>query len=128
LNGLSEGSEIRIGQVLRVPPGPGGLVAGAKPAPASARRTAGAREAPLDNAADEFTEADFPDDRGSRRRGGLLFNGGKNGANLSWPLHGKLSSHFGMRGGRPHRGIDISAPRGTVVRAAGRGIVEFAGR
>ena len=44
---------------------------------------------------------------------------------LQWPLKGVLYSKFGMRNGRHHDGIDISAPRGTVIRAAGDGKVLF---
>ncbi len=45
-----------------------------------------------------------------------------------WPLEGQIVSRFGAR--RPHGrhlGIDISAPRGTPVRAARAGEVAFAG-
>ncbi len=43
------------------------------------------------------------------------------------PLRGTISSGFGMRNGRMHEGIDILAPRGTEVRAAGYGVVLYAG-
>lgn len=42
------------------------------------------------------------------------------------PLRGPVSSGFGTRDGRPHEGIDILAPDGTEVRAAGYGIVIYA--
>lgn len=38
-----------------------------------------------------------------------------NGTLNHWPLEGVLSSDFGARAGRPHRGIDIAAPTGTPV-------------
>jgi murein DD-endopeptidase MepM/ murein hydrolase activator NlpD len=41
---------------------------------------------------------------------------------LSWPVHGPVSDEFGARGGR-HFGIDIAAPAGTPVGAAGAGTV-----
>jgi len=48
---------------------------------------------------------------------------------FAWPIAGgTLSSGFGMRNGAMHEGIDISAPSGTPVRAAGDGVVIFAGR
>ncbi len=42
---------------------------------------------------------------------------------LIWPLPGKISSGYGKRGRRYHWGIDIPAPRGTPVRAAGDGLI-----
>jgi murein DD-endopeptidase MepM/ murein hydrolase activator NlpD len=43
------------------------------------------------------------------------------------PAEGVLSSGYGMRWGRMHRGIDIAGPIGTPVVAAASGMVEFAG-
>lgn len=40
---------------------------------------------------------------------------------------GCLSSGYGIRGARLHKGIDISAPRGTWIYSAGPGIVREAG-
>ncbi len=51
------------------------------------------------------------------------------GIPLIWPLEsGKISSHFGLRKKRLHAGVDISAPRGTLVRAAADGQVLIARR
>lgn len=44
-----------------------------------------------------------------------------------WPAKGVLTSGFGWRWGRPHRGIDIAAPVGTPVIASAPGIVTTAG-
>lgn len=44
-----------------------------------------------------------------------------------WPAKGVLTSGFGWRWGRPHRGIDIAAPVGTPVIAAAPGVVKTAG-
>lgn len=44
-----------------------------------------------------------------------------------WPAKGILTSGFGWRWGRPHRGIDIAAPVGTPVVASAPGIVTTAG-
>ena len=40
-----------------------------------------------------------------------------------WPLEGELTSTYGVRDGAHHDGIDISAPRGTEVRAIESGRV-----
>ncbi len=50
----------------------------------------------------------------SGQAGGLAF---------SWPVRGELTSRFGKRNGRSHEGIDLSAKRGTEVRAAEAGKV-----
>lgn len=47
---------------------------------------------------------------------------------VAMPVVGELSSGFGPRHGRPHPGVDIRAPVGTPVAAAGPGRVAFAGR
>ncbi len=47
-------------------------------------------------------------------------------AKFIWPVRGVVTSLFGMRGGSPHEGIDISVPEGTTVGAAGDGKVIFA--
>lgn len=137
LNGLESGTAPRVGQVLRVAPGPAGRVAGAESAPkASGPRLA--KKVPAGSAADdaEFTEDDIPSDDGrttrpAAKKGGLFFNGGASGADgafFRWPVQGPLGSLFGMRHGRPHKGIDIRARYGSDIVAAGPGVVEFAGR
>ena len=46
---------------------------------------------------------------------------------FEWPLVGVLYARFGLRGESRHDGIDIAAPEGTVIRAAGDGKVLFSG-
>lgn len=43
------------------------------------------------------------------------------------PTRGKLTSRFGKRWGKSHKGIDIAAPVGTKIKAADSGKVIFAG-
>ncbi|TDY65138.1 murein DD-endopeptidase MepM/ murein hydrolase activator NlpD [Aminivibrio pyruvatiphilus] len=68
-------------------------------------------------------------DRGRSAQYTYLPSGGQ----LSWPVQGQISSTFGTRvhpvfkTKMMHTGIDIRAPRGTPVRAAGPGEVLFAG-
>jgi murein DD-endopeptidase MepM/ murein hydrolase activator NlpD len=48
-------------------------------------------------------------------------------ARLAWPLKGVLYGRYGVRSGRRHDGIDLSAPEGTTIGAAGPGTVIYAG-
>jgi murein DD-endopeptidase MepM/ murein hydrolase activator NlpD len=45
----------------------------------------------------------------------------------AWPVAGELTSEFGQRNGRLHRGIDVAAPIGTPIHAVQDGVVTFAG-
>jgi murein DD-endopeptidase MepM/ murein hydrolase activator NlpD len=47
---------------------------------------------------------------------------------FGWPVHGVVTSGFGIRDGRPHEGIDISTREGAPIWAAAAGIVTFSGR
>lgn len=47
---------------------------------------------------------------------------------LGWPVHGIVTSGFGVRSGRPHEGIDISTRDGAPIWAAAAGVVIFSGR
>ncbi len=44
-----------------------------------------------------------------------------------WPTHGTLTSGYGWRWGRMHRGIDVAGPVGTPIVSAAAGVVEKAG-
>lgn len=46
---------------------------------------------------------------------------------LVMPVEGKVLSEFGIRNGRPHKGIDIGAKAGTPIYAVLSGTVVFAG-
>ena len=46
---------------------------------------------------------------------------------FAWPVDGKLSARYGMRDGKHNDGIDITAPKGTDVKAADTGKVIYSG-
>ncbi len=117
LNGMKPGEPLKIGRVLRIKPGPGGVVATDEAAalPETAK----------------FKESDYPEvaiPQGKKTKGGLFFGKGKESAALTWPVYGSLSSYYGKRHGRFHHGIDVRARKGTLVLPAAPGTVEFAGR
>jgi murein DD-endopeptidase MepM/ murein hydrolase activator NlpD len=49
----------------------------------------------------------------------------KKNYNFMWPVHGILFSHYGLRHGKMHHGIDIGVPEGTPVKAASSGKVIY---
>ena len=61
------------------------------------------------------------------RAGQRALDPAAHGSWLSWPAPGVLISGFGTRERDHHDGIDLACPEGTAVRAAGDGIVLFAG-
>jgi len=56
-----------------------------------------------------------------RGKGGGAMNG------FIWPAQGVMTSGYGQRWGRPHRGIDIAAPIGTPIVASAPGVISYAG-
>ncbi|MCB5246189.1 MAG: LysM peptidoglycan-binding domain-containing protein, partial [Candidatus Cloacimonetes bacterium] len=48
--------------------------------------------------------------------------------NCIMPVEGKVTSEFGLRHGRPHKGIDIANKTGTPIYAVMDGVVLFSGR
>ena len=53
--------------------------------------------------------------------------GGVSSSGFIWPLNGRLTSPFGPRWGRMHKGQDIAAPTGTPLKAAKAGRIIKAG-
>ncbi|MBC8313656.1 MAG: LysM peptidoglycan-binding domain-containing protein [Candidatus Cloacimonetes bacterium] len=48
--------------------------------------------------------------------------------NLIWPFNGEITSKFGMRNGRPHKGLDIASPVGTPIQSVLDGEVAYVGK
>ena len=78
---------------------------------------------------DDATESSSnPSQREDRQEsgGGLLFGGGAT-PSFMMPVKGEISSPFGYRRGRLHKGIDLRAPKNTPIYAAAPGRVSFVG-
>lgn len=104
-NGIKDAKNLSPGQELFIPGAPDALAAtlpGGSASPAAGSASAGKD----------------PDPSLLPRKG--------NGS-LQWPLRGVLYRGFGVRQGQRHDGIDLSAPEGTLVRAAAAGDVIYTG-
>jgi lipoprotein NlpD len=65
---------------------------------------------------------------GTASSGVHRYTGQRASRQFAWPVsQGVVSSGFGIRAGAMHDGVDIAAPAGTPVLAAGRGVVIFSG-
>lgn len=112
LNKPSLVNGLRVGQVLNVVPGPNG----------QQELVAQDHNGTEESVEDEDDLAFMP-----RRKG--LFNAPKDApADFIFPVEGRITSYFGKRGRKLHKGIDISATVGTPILAAGDGEVVFSGR
>jgi murein DD-endopeptidase MepM/ murein hydrolase activator NlpD len=116
-NGISDPRQLATGMELFVPGAPHPLdvppLAGAPAAGAAGGPGGGAPAATAPGAPPPAEDAGPPSRWSGRMR---------------WPLHGLLYRGFGVRQGKRHDGIDISAPEGTTVLAAAEGEVVFTGR
>ena len=65
--------------------------------------------------------------RGSQAEAGSSGTGAPSAAGFIWPVDGVVVSGFGMRWGRMHEGIDVTASFGTPIRAAAAGTVIHTG-
>jgi murein DD-endopeptidase MepM/ murein hydrolase activator NlpD len=65
--------------------------------------------------------------RAAQSGAGSVGSGAVSAAGLIWPVNGTVVSGFGMRWGRMHEGIDISASTGTPIAAAAAGTVIHSG-
>jgi murein DD-endopeptidase MepM/ murein hydrolase activator NlpD len=72
------------------------------------------------NGGDSDSELYHPDDKPTGKTG-------ETSIAFSWPAAGVLTSRYGRRWGRMHKGIDIAGPVGTPINSAADGVVVFAG-
>lgn len=116
-NGIKDGRDIYVGQILYIKPGPGGLIASAK------------------NERQNFLNYQFQDK--SKKEGFLSKIFGLSNVkqdklyaikdSIQWPVRGEISSLYGYRWFRKHEGIDIKVPVGTRIKATYNGKVIFTG-
>ncbi len=112
LNALGAPYTIRVGQRLRI----GAATASDKTEKKTSRRLKRPKSHALAaKSAAKYIAKSIP--RPPRLSGGFL-----------WPVRGKVISGYGPRAkGLYNDGIDISAPKGTTVRASENGVVAYAG-
>lgn len=80
------------------------------------------------HAADEQDADDEMDFLANRKKGLLDGPRSTEPRDLIFPVEGRISSKFGKRGRKHHKGIDLVANKGTPIVAAGDGEVIFSGR
>jgi lipoprotein NlpD len=115
LNETTLADGLREGQTLKVHPSRDPELLAAK-----------ANEADLSNSEENVDDEEL--DVLKRSSKGLIGPQSKEPISLIYPVESRISSHFGKRGRKNHKGIDIAANVGTPIVAAGDGEVIFSGR
>lgn len=106
INKIKNLKNVKVGDVLRIQPGPAGLV----------------------YEAEKESENQKPKTIKSYSEKGLFKTTTvKREGKIIWPVNGEVSSKYGMRWGKFHRGIDITGRRGTKIKAVRAGKVEYSG-
>jgi murein DD-endopeptidase MepM/ murein hydrolase activator NlpD len=146
-NAISDPRQLRAGQMLEVvsgggdvTPAPAALVVDSKPS--SAAFSTNAIRRGLRNESSVIDDGELIPEIGSGPEEDIAWEElnppGVNEASpdaardnampwMIWPVRGKVSSHFGIRGRRLHKGIDIMAVGGTPIYAAAEGRVVHVG-
>jgi murein DD-endopeptidase MepM/ murein hydrolase activator NlpD len=125
LNKTTLKSGLQIGQVLRVQPGPTGIVKLSDHSEAMSHNH--------EHFEDPFESEGLPRSDRPKHKEGMLFGPPKvrsatKKMSFIFPSEGSISSSFGMRRGKLHKGIDIRSPLNSPIRAAASGEVTFSGR
>ncbi len=125
MNKLSAPFTLSVGQTLRVPD-----LAAAAVTPAKAATEAVSQETQSANAAVKDTApvaAEKPKISSDPNKK-LPKIGARSSSKFSWPVRGRVLSHYGAKGnGLFNDGVNIAASRGTTVAAAENGVVAYAG-
>jgi murein DD-endopeptidase MepM/ murein hydrolase activator NlpD len=129
LNGLTEPFLLRVGQRLRLSPSPSPVV---RPAPPP--QTLEERARAFDISIDDVMTGGQPAANGAvtapagAERPTTLPAVTGDAPRFRWPLPGRVISGFGAKpGGRFNDGVNLKASVGEPVRAAGDGVVAYAG-
>jgi murein DD-endopeptidase MepM/ murein hydrolase activator NlpD len=140
-NGIADPRRIRAGETLLIPfnaPPPAVEPAAGSPPPSGPLPYDSGPPVPADDIGlgvieDGFVEVDGEDEPdpweyGAPRPRVEPTPAGQPSSPFLWPLTGAVSSTFGIRGGRMHRGVDLTAAEGSSIRASRDGIVAYSGR
>ena len=76
---------------------------------------------------DELINANNIEDPRDIKIGKIILIPGVYNANFQWPTIGKISSYYGRRRRNFHTGVDISAKKGTDIKAIADGLVIVSG-
>lgn len=122
-NGLAKNAGLKLGQSLKIPGASAKteteLVAAVEEKPAG--EIAAPKQEVAENTATPDTQKTVSPEQPVQ-----MADAGA--AGFRWPVRGKIISEFGAKpNGLKNEGINISVPEGTSVRAAGDGVVAYAG-
>lgn len=73
------------------------------------------------------TKTTVKNNESSKTRTQTVASRGTSSRGFIWPVTGRISSQYGQRNGRLHKGIDIAVPVGTKVKATKVGTVIYSG-
>lgn len=77
-----------------------------------------------DQSANEKSRQDSPSKTTQSR---TIASRGVSSRGFIWPVQARISSYYGPRGGRLHKGLDLAAPTGQQIKAARTGTVIYSG-
>lgn len=131
VNDLDTPDRLAIGEVIFIPTQP----LGARPLPIRIKRESpppnkvakSAPDSPKETGAGPTTNKTHDGKPPAEAKSAEPADTALGATRFRWPVDGVLTSRFGVRGGRKHDGIDISAKEGTEIVAAAAGTVLYSG-